>query len=66
MRCLPIGERALALCLGHNGSEAIGRVRAVAEAVAAAELPGVEDVVASPGRVTVAFEPAAAGGMAAL
>jgi antagonist of KipI len=31
----------------------IGRVRAVAEAVMAARLPGVEDIVASPGRVTV-------------
>ena len=66
MPCLPIGERALALCLGRDGTEAIGRVRAVAEAVAAAGLPGVEDVVASPGRVTVAFEPAATGDMAFL
>ncbi len=66
MPCLSIGERALALCLGRDGTEAIGRVRGVAEAVAAAGLPGVEDVVASPGRVTVAFEPAAAGDMAVL
>lgn len=61
MRCLPIGERALALCLAEVGTGTIGRARAVAEAVAAADLPGVEDVVASPSRVTVAFERGAVG-----
>lgn len=66
MRCLPIGERALALCLADCGTATIGRVRAVAEAVAAARLPGVEDIVASPGRVTVVAEPSVGGDMAAL
>lgn len=53
MPCLPIGERALALCLDDAGTATLGRVQAVAEAVAAARLPGVEEIVASPGRVTV-------------
>lgn len=66
MHCLPIGERALALCLNEAGLGTIGRVRAIAEAVAATQLPGVEEIVASPGRVTVAMELAAGGDMAAL
>jgi KipI family sensor histidine kinase inhibitor len=66
MRCLPIGERALALCLDDIGTATIGRVRAVATAVEAARLPGVEEVVASPGRVTVLFDAGARGDMAML
>ena len=64
MRCLPIGERALALCLDDTGMAAIGRVRAVADAVMAARLPGVEEIVASPGRVTVLLDAGARSDMA--
>jgi KipI family sensor histidine kinase inhibitor len=64
MRCLPIGERALALCLDDAGTATVGRVRAVAEAVEAARLPGVEEIVASPGRVTVLLDAGACGDMA--
>jgi allophanate hydrolase subunit 1 len=53
MHCLPLGERALALCLDNAGTATIGHVRALAEAVAAARPPGLEEIVASPGRVTV-------------
>ena len=41
-------------------------MRAVAEAVAAAQLRGVEEIVASPGRVTVVLDSSARGDMAAL
>lgn len=44
----------------------IGRVRVVAEAVAAARLPGVEEIVASPGRVTVLLAHGACGEVAGL
>ncbi len=66
MRCLPIGERALALCLDDTGTATVGRVRAVAEAVEAARLPGVEEIVASPGRVTVLLDAYACGNTAGL
>ena len=64
MSCLPVGERALSLCLAESGVATIDRVRAVAEAVAAARLPGVEEIVASPGRVTVLLAAGACGDMA--
>lgn len=54
----PLGENAYTLRIAAAaGAASIGRVRAVAEAISAAAIPGVEDVVASPGRVTVAFGP---------
>jgi KipI family sensor histidine kinase inhibitor len=54
----PLGEHAYTLRIADAaGAASISRVRAVAEAISAAAIPGVEDVVASPGRVTVACGP---------
>jgi len=53
-----IGEAAVAVRIeGGSPAEALGRVRAVAAAVRSAGIRGVTDVVASPGRVTVACDP---------
>jgi antagonist of KipI len=57
-----VGEKALAVRVaGASAAETLGRVRSVATAIRAAAIPGVIDVVASPGRVTVAYEPLAVG-----
>lgn len=63
----PLGENAFTLRLA-SGAEApaVSRVRALAEAVSTAAIPGVEDVVASPGRVTVYFDPRRCGDVASL
>lgn len=54
----PIGDAAVAVRIeGRTPSETVGRVRAAAAAVRAAGIHGVTDVVASPGRVTVAYDP---------
>ncbi len=60
----PLGDRAWWLELGDGtGGELLGRVRGMAEAVVAAAIPGVVDVVASPGRVTVAYDLPAVGSL---
>jgi len=57
-----VGENALAVRVaGASAAETLGRVRSVAAAIQAAVIPGVIDVVASPGRVTVAYETLAVG-----
>ncbi|MDA1040568.1 MAG: 5-oxoprolinase subunit PxpB [Planctomycetota bacterium] len=67
MKCLSIGERAVALSLTGAAREGtIGRVRAIAEMLAAAKVPGVEDIVPTPGRVTVVFESDARAARASL
>jgi antagonist of KipI len=54
----PVGDAAVAVRIaGATAGETLGRVRNASEAVRAAAIPGVTDVVASPGRVTVAYEP---------
>jgi antagonist of KipI len=54
----PVGDAAVAVRIaGATAGETLGRVRDASEAVRAAAIPGVTDVVASPGRVTVAYEP---------
>lgn len=53
-----VGDTAVAVRIGGgSAAETLGRVRAAAEAVRAAAPPGMTDVVASPGRVTVAYDP---------
>jgi len=42
---------------GASVAELLGRVRTIAAAIHAAALPGVTDVVASPGRVAAAYDP---------
>lgn len=60
----PLGDAALTVRIGGPaGGERLRRVRAAAEAVAAAAIPGVCDVVASPGRVTLAYDPLAIAGI---
>ena len=54
----PVGDVAVAMPIsGGTAAEILGRVRGVVAALAAADMPGVTDVVASPGRVTVAYDP---------
>ena len=54
----PVGDVAVAIRVGgSSAAETLGRVRRLADAVRAAAVPGVTDVVASPGRVTVAYDP---------
>jgi KipI family sensor histidine kinase inhibitor len=58
----PVGENALVVRVaGASAGETLDRVRSVAAVIQAAAIPGVIDVVASPGRVTVAYEPLAVG-----
>jgi KipI family sensor histidine kinase inhibitor len=53
-----VGDVAISIRLGGaSAAEVLGRVRRVDEAVRAAAIPGVTDVVAAPGRVTVAYDP---------
>ena len=53
----PVGDAAIAVRIaGRSATETLGRVRAAAAAVRAAALAGVTDVVASPARVTVAYD----------
>ena len=54
----PVGDAAVAVRIaGGSAAETLGWVRAAAAAVQAAGLAGVTDIVASPGRVTVAYAP---------
>jgi antagonist of KipI len=58
MRAEPVGDTAVAVPVGgSSAAETLRRVRRLADAVRAAAIPGVTDVVASPGRVTVAYDP---------
>jgi antagonist of KipI len=62
-----VGDNALAVRVAASSDvETLGRVRNLAAALQAAAIPGVTDVVASPGRVTVAYEPLAAGAIETL
>ncbi|MFM7136222.1 MAG: 5-oxoprolinase subunit PxpB [Planctomycetota bacterium] len=54
----PVGDTAVAVRIaGGTTAETLRRVRSVAAAIEAAAISGVTDVVASPGRVTVAYDP---------
>jgi antagonist of KipI len=57
-RLEPVGDTALAIDLPGAGNlaEDTVRVKTVAEGLAAAAIPGVTDVVPSPGRVTVVYD----------
>ena len=59
----PIGDTAVAVRIAAAAPAAmLERVRAAAVALEAAGIPGVTDVVASPGRVTVVYDPATIAG----
>lgn len=63
----PIGDVAVAIRLGGTTpAETLGRVRRATAAIEAASIPGVVDVVGSPGRVTVGYEPSRFPGIDAL
>jgi KipI family sensor histidine kinase inhibitor len=63
----PLGENAFTFRLASDAeAPSASRVRAVADAVSTAAISGVEDVVASPGRVTVYFDPLRCGDVASL
>lgn len=63
----PVGDTAVAVRLaGSTAAETLEQVRAAAAAVRAAKIVGMTDVVASPGRVTVAFDPLAVEDLDAL
>ena len=52
----PVGDAAVCVRIeGGTAAETLRRVRAAAEAVHAAGMAAVTEVVASPGRVTVAY-----------
>jgi KipI family sensor histidine kinase inhibitor len=54
----PCGDLAVASRVsGASAAETLGRVRRLADAVRAAAIPGVTDVMAAPGRLTVAYDP---------
>jgi len=56
----PVGEGAIAVRIeGEAAAEVLSRVRAVATVIEAAAIAGVTDVVGSPGRVSVAYDPLA-------
>ena len=58
MSVVMVGDVAVAIQVTPDSAEATTiRVRAVAAAIAAAAIPGVVDVVPSPERVTVAYDP---------
>lgn len=58
----PIGDVAVALRVGGaTAAESLGRARRAVEALVAAAIPGAVDVVASPGRVTVVYDPLVVG-----
>ena len=63
----PVGDAAVAVRVGgRTASETVDRVRAAAAAVRAASNPAVTEVVASPGRVTVTYDPLTVGDFDAL
>jgi antagonist of KipI len=56
----PVGEGAIVVRIeGEAAAEVLSRVRAVATVIEAAAIAGVTDVVGSPGRVSVAYDPLA-------
>ncbi|MFM7413286.1 MAG: 5-oxoprolinase subunit PxpB [Planctomycetota bacterium] len=58
MRVIDVGDRGVAVLVeGGDAVERRRRVRGLANALAAARLDGVTDLVASPGRVTVVYDP---------
>lgn len=60
----PVGDVAVVVRLaGGSAGESLRRVRTVAEALTRSAMPGVVDVVGSPGRVTVAYAPLAIEGL---
>ncbi len=62
-----VGDVAVVIRVGGlSAAETLGRVRRLADAVRAAAIPGVTDVVASPGRLTVAYGPVLVADPAAL
>ncbi len=55
-----VGDTAVAVPVaGPTVAETLGRVRRIAATIEAATIHGITDVVGSPGRVTVAYDPAA-------
>ncbi|MCE9629729.1 MAG: 5-oxoprolinase subunit PxpB [Planctomycetia bacterium] len=67
MSVVSVGDIAMAITVTPGSAEATtARVRAVAAAIAAAAIPGVVDIVASPERVTVAYAPLRIAGIDAL
>jgi antagonist of KipI len=64
---IPVGDAALAVRIaGASIAATLGRVRGVADALRAWRMPGVIDVVPSPDRVTVVYDPLRIGSVAAL
>lgn len=67
MRVVPVGDIAFAMDVAAGSAESTtARVRAITAAVEAAGIPGVVDVVPSPRRVTVAYDPLRIAGVDAL
>jgi KipI family sensor histidine kinase inhibitor len=64
---IPVGDTALAVRVtGASAAATLGRVRGVAEALRAAMMTGVIDVVPSPDRVTVVYDPLRTASVATL
>jgi KipI family sensor histidine kinase inhibitor len=58
MALIDVGDRAVAVVVeAADAGSRMAAVRGLAEAVREADLPGVIDVVPSPGRVTVVYDP---------
>jgi KipI family sensor histidine kinase inhibitor len=58
MALIDVGDRAVAVVVeAADAASRMAAVRGLAEAVREADLPGVIDVVPSPGRVTVVYDP---------
>ena len=58
MALIDVGDRAVAVVVeAADAASRMAAVRGLAEAIRKAKLPGVTDVVPSPGRVTVVYDP---------
>ena len=58
MALIDVGDRAVAVVVeAADAASRMAAVRGLAEAIREADLPGVTDVVPSPGRVTVVYDP---------
>jgi KipI family sensor histidine kinase inhibitor len=58
MALIDVGDRAVAVVVeAADAASRMAATRGLAEAIREAKLPGVTDVVPSPGRVTVAYDP---------
>jgi len=58
MALIDVGDRAVAVVVeAADAASRMAAVRALSEAIREADLPGVTDVVPSPGRVTVVYDP---------